>query len=226
MLSSPSAAALHCRRRTCAKISSLGTVALIDTWREAVRMANALADRVLAGSALVIAERASLDDEGLIAIDITYGALEMLSSAAQDRVFYRVDGPPGRIVTGYADLPVAMAVQGGDPVFADDWFRGAPVRVASLARGASTGIDEVPFVVTVAETTNARRELTRAILMRSALRLALMIAGAALIVWIAVSVSLRPLYRLGEEIADMFSDLDVEVQYGGQPLYYYLISAE
>ncbi len=31
---------------------------------------------------------------------------------------------------------------------------------------------------------------------------------------------------LGEEIADMFSDLDVEVQYGGQPLYYYLISAE
>lgn len=31
---------------------------------------------------------------------------------------------------------------------------------------------------------------------------------------------------LGDEIADIFSDLDVEVQYGGQPLYYYLISAE
>ena len=31
---------------------------------------------------------------------------------------------------------------------------------------------------------------------------------------------------LGEEIAEIFSDLDVEVQYGGQPLYYYLISAE
>ena len=178
----------------------LGTAALIDTWREARRMANALADRVLAGSALVIAERASLDDEGLIAIDIPYGALEMLSSAAQDRVFYRVDGPPGRLVTGDADLPVARAMQGGDPVFADDRFRGAPVRVASLARAASTGIDEVPFVVTVAETTNARRELTRAILMRSALRLALMIAGAALIVWIAVTVSLRPLYRLRAEI--------------------------
>ena len=184
----------------------LGTVALIDTWREAVRMANALADRVLAGSALVIAERASLDENGKIAIDIPYGALEMLSSAAQDRVFYRVDGPPGHVVTGYPDLPVAVARQGGPPVFANGLFRGAPVRVASLARGASTGIDEVPFVVTVAETTNARRELTRAILMRSALRLALMIAGAALIVWIAVSVSLRPLYRLGEEIAERSPD--------------------
>ena len=31
---------------------------------------------------------------------------------------------------------------------------------------------------------------------------------------------------LGDEIAELFSDLDVEVQYGGQPLYYYLISAE
>ncbi|UFM65645.1 sensor histidine kinase [Paracoccus sp. MA] len=179
----------------------LGTAALIDTWREAVRMANALADRVLAGSALVIAERASLDDQGRIAIEIPYGALEMLSSAAQDRVFYRVDGPPGHIVTGYGDLPMAPARQGGEPAYADGAFRGEPVRVASLARAASTGIDEVPFVVTVAETTNARRELTRAILMRSALRLVLMIAGAALIVWIAVTVSLRPLYRLSEEIA-------------------------
>ena len=184
----------------------LGTAALLDTWREAVRMANVLSDRVLAGSALVIAERASLDENGQIAIDIPYGALEMLSSAAQDRVFYRVDGPPGHVVTGYADLPTAPAPQGGAPVFTDGEFRGTPLRLASLARGASTGIDEVPFVVTVAETTNARRELTRAILMRSALRLALMIAGAALIVWIAVSVSLRPLYRLGDAIAERSPD--------------------
>ena len=184
----------------------LGTAALIDTWREAVRTANALADRVLAGSALVIAERAALGVDGQIAIDIPYGALEMLSSAAQDRVFYRVDGPPGHVVTGYADLPTAAAQQGGEPVFADAEFRGVPVRLASLARGASTGIDEVPFVVTMAETTNARRELTRAILMRSALRLALMIAGAGVIVWIAVGASLRPLYRLGDAIAERSPD--------------------
>ena len=31
---------------------------------------------------------------------------------------------------------------------------------------------------------------------------------------------------LGSEVAEQFPDLDVEVQYGGQPLYYYLISAE
>ena len=31
---------------------------------------------------------------------------------------------------------------------------------------------------------------------------------------------------LGSEVAEQFPDMDVEVQYGGQPLYYYLISAE
>lgn len=31
---------------------------------------------------------------------------------------------------------------------------------------------------------------------------------------------------LGAEVAELFGDLDVEVRYGGQPLYYYLISAE
>ncbi|MBK4216886.1 sensor histidine kinase [Paracoccus caeni] len=180
----------------------LGIGALVDTWREAVRMATSLSDRVLAGSALVIAERASLDDDSRITIEIPYGAIEMLSSTAQDRVFYRVDGPPGQLVTGYDDLPVAKAVQGGGTVFADQMFRGVPVRIASVARAASTGIDEVPFVVTVAETTNAREELTRAILMRSALRLTLMIFGAAAIVWLAVTVSLRPLYRLGDAIAE------------------------
>ncbi|MDB6179941.1 sensor histidine kinase [Paracoccus fistulariae] len=184
-----------------------GTLALIDTWREAVRMANLLSDRVLAGSALVIAERASLDDQGRITIDIPYGALEMLSSTAQDRVFYRVDGPPGQVVTGYADLPVAaQAPRGGDAVFADALYKGAQVRLASLARAASTGIDEVPFLVTVAETTSSRQQLTRAIMMRSALRLALMMLGAAAIVAIAVTLSLRPLRRLGEAISERSPD--------------------
>ena len=178
----------------------LGTAALIDTWREAAQTANALADRVLAGSALVIAERVALAEDGQLAVEIPYGALEMLSSAAQDRVFYRVDAPPGQLVTGYAELPGAPAVPGGGPAFADGAFRGVPVRLATLARAASTGIDELPFMVTVAETTNARQELTRTILLRSALRLALMIGGAAAIVWLAVTLSLRPLHRLGDAI--------------------------
>ncbi|MCG5476929.1 MAG: HAMP domain-containing histidine kinase, partial [Sinorhizobium fredii] len=162
--------------------------------------------RVLAGSALAIAERVVVAEDGTLQVDIPYVALEMLTSAAQDRVFYRVDGPPGAFITGYQTLPSLPEVAGQSTSFADAVFRGEPIRLAVLRRSASTGVNSVPFVVTVAETTIARRQLTQTILLHSALRLGLMIAGAALIVWVAVTFSLRPLYRLGDAIAERSPD--------------------
>lgn len=83
----------------------IGVIALMDTYREAVTTANVVSDRVLAGSALAIAERVVVAEDGSLEVDIPYVALEMLTSAAQDRVFYRVDGPPGQFITGYQTLP-------------------------------------------------------------------------------------------------------------------------
>ncbi|MCJ8517730.1 two-component system sensor histidine kinase TctE [Pseudorhizobium tarimense] len=180
----------------------IGVIALTDTWREAVKTANEVSDRVLMGSALAIAERVIVSENGELEVDIPYVALEMLTSAAQDRVFYRVDGPPGTFITGYQTLPSIPRSEGQETAFADATFRGEPVRIAALARSASTGINSVPFLVTVAETTIARQQLMQTILFRSALRLLFMIIGAAVIVWIAVTVSLRPLYRFSEAIAE------------------------
>ncbi|MEI4485023.1 sensor histidine kinase [Frigidibacter sp. MR17.14] len=180
----------------------IGLLALLDTRAEAVRTANTVSDRVLAGSAMAIAERVSVDEtgDGGLSVDIPYSALEMLSSTAQDRVFYRVDGPPGTFITGYREL-TPLDGPWDVPVFADAAFDGAPIRVASLRRAASTGIDSIPFVVTVAETTAARGALTSTILLRSALRLGLMILGATVAVWIAVTLALRPLHRLGAALS-------------------------
>lgn len=149
----------------------IGVVALADTYREAIKTANAVSDRVLAGSALAIAERVVVAEDGSLQVDIPYVALEMLTSAAQDRVFYRVDGPPGEFITGYQTLPSLSESTGQWTSFADAVFRGEPIRVAALRRSASTGVNSVPFVVTVAETTIARRQLAQTIIIRSALRL-------------------------------------------------------
>jgi two-component system sensor histidine kinase TctE len=184
----------------------IGTIAMADTWDEAVDTANEVSDRVLAGSALAIAERVIVAENGSLEVDIPYVALEMLTSAAQDRVFYRVDGPPGTFITGYQNLPSIPRREGQAAAFENAAFRGEPIRVAALARSASTGIRSVPFTVTVAETTIARQQLTRTILIRSALRLLFMIAGAAVIVWVAVTLSLRPLYRFSEAIAERSPD--------------------
>jgi two-component system sensor histidine kinase TctE len=108
-------------------------VALADTYREAVQTSNIVSDRVLAGSALAIAERVVVAEDGSLQVDIPYVALEMLTSAAQDRVFYRVDGPPGDFITGYQALPVLKETPGRRRRFADDSFRNEPIRVATLA---------------------------------------------------------------------------------------------
>jgi two-component system sensor histidine kinase TctE len=204
------AAVYSLRRRLLAWLllstAVIGSVALIDTWDEAVDTANEVSDRVLTGSALAIAERVIVAEDGTLEVDIPYVALEMLTSAAQDRVFYRVDGPPGTFITGYQNLPSIPRREGQAPAFGNAEFRGEPIRVAALARSASTGVNSVPFTVTVAETTIARQQLARTILFRSALRLLFMIAGAAAIVWIAVTLSLRPLYRFSEAIAERSPD--------------------
>lgn len=179
----------------------IAAIALVDTYREAVGTANAVSDRVLAGSALAIAERVIVSDTGELEVDIPYVALEMLTSAAQDRVFYRIEGPPGRFVTGYQELPTLPSLAGQDIAFADADFRGEPIRLAVLERSASTGLVSIPFSVTVAETTIARSQLTQTLILRSALRLAVLVLSAAIIVWFAVTASLAPLYRLRNAIA-------------------------
>ncbi len=186
----------------------IGIVALIETYRSARALADRVSDRVLAGSAQAIGERVVVGDDGLLEVDIPYVALDMLTSAAQDRVFYRVDGPPGTFITGYQALPQPDG--GGDLrtglSFHDASFRNEPIRVAILNGAASSGLRSIPFRVTVAETTSARQRLSEDILLRSAARQGLLIISAAIIVWLAVTAGLRPLHRLEGAIGRRSSD--------------------
>jgi two-component system sensor histidine kinase TctE len=178
---------------------AVGALALADTWREAQDTANSVSDRVLAGSVLAIAERVIVTEDGSLEVDVPYVALEMLTSAAQDRVFYRVDGPGG-FITGYQTLPTTASF-GAERAYSDVLFRGDAIRVAVLQRAASSGVSAIPFTVTVAETTIARTRLAQSLLVRSAIRLGLLILAAVAILWLAVGFSLAPLYRLRDAIA-------------------------
>ncbi len=183
----------------------LGLAALLDTWGEARRTAQGVSDRVLAGSALAIAERISVDLSGTIEVDIPYSALDMLASAAEDQVFYRVDGPDG-FLTGYEALATVPRGQDDDTAFTDGLFGATPIRIATLYGQVSTGEDFLPYSVTVAESTRARDALARTILIRSALRLTGLAIGAALIVWFTVTSALRPLDRLAQTLSTRAPD--------------------
>lgn len=180
--------------------AAIGALALLDTRIEARRTAREVSDRVLVGSAMAIAEGVSVDANGGLAISIPFSALDMLSSTAQDQVYYRVDGPLG-ILTGYQDLVPAPVALGQEMALADASYKAQPIRIATLQRELTTGEGALPFSVTVAETTRAREDLAQSILTRSALRIAGLIAGAALVAWTVATYALRPLDRLSRAIA-------------------------
>lgn len=183
-------------------LCTIGVIALADAYRSARQTANEIFDRVLTGSALAIAERVFVNEDGDLDVDIPYVALDMLTSAAQDRVFYRLEGANGRFVTGYEKLvlPELSSRTSDRFSYSDSVFRGTPIRIASYSGVASTSDAPVSFRIAVAETTNARNRLTTELLVRTAIRQALLIGVAAIIVWIAVTRALIPFRRLGEAI--------------------------
>ena len=65
-------------------------------------------DRLLVGAAASIAASVSVED-GTPVVDLPVSAFELLALAPDDRVAYRVTGPGGGLLTGYADLPPGPA---------------------------------------------------------------------------------------------------------------------
>lgn len=171
-----------------------GLLAIYDSYRTARETADSVSDRVLAGSALAIAERVFVNDNNDLEVDIPYVALQMLTSSADDRVFYRIENANGSFITGYRGLKLpSQNPLVGDVIFQNSSFRDLPVRIATYSGAASSNTKSLEFRVAVAETTNARTAISQSILIRSLLRQAALLLGAALLVWFAITRALRPL---------------------------------
>ena len=168
---------------------------LADTYVNAIRQADKAYDRLLMASALAIAERV-VAENGRIEVDLPYVALEMFSSAAQDRVFYRVTGPGEEFVTGYRDLPGLPDGAEEATVFYDADYRGSKVRVAVLRQPISGPGVRGEVEIQVAQTRNERDLLAREIVLGAGIRLALLVLCAALLIWGGVAVGLAPLRQL------------------------------
>lgn len=157
-------------------------------------------DRTLLGSALVISERLHLAD-GEVVADLPYAALDMLRTDAQDRIYYRVaDLRDGRYITGYEDLPVPARLPGEAPVFHDAFYKGLDIRIVAVRYVLLDNAEPRPLLVQVAETLDARHQLTRRIVAESALVQLLLIASAAGLIALGVRQGLSPLKRLRDEV--------------------------
>ncbi len=179
-------------------LAVISALMLFEVRSSATKAANEAYDRVLLGSALAIAERVVVVGDAL-EVDVPYVALEMLTSAAQDRVFYQVTGPGDTFITGYDDLPAVSDEEipvSGDPLFFDADYRGDAIRVGVISRHLSGGRLSARFTVMVAETVEGRNRLIRDVMTGAIIRQLVLILVAGVVMWIGIGWGLKPLVRL------------------------------
>jgi two-component system sensor histidine kinase TctE len=195
----------------------VSTVLVFDAYRGAREAADRAYDRVIAASVLAIADRVVTVGDRLD-VDLPYVALEMLRTEAHDRVYYRIAGSGGELLTGYADLPLppdGRLPEADDPIFYDAEYLGEAVRIGALAHpiaGASAGAS---FAVQVAQTRGQRDLLVRELATATAVRLIVLVVLIAIATWLGVRFGLEPLAHLQRVVRDRspqdLRPLDVDV---------------
>ncbi|MFV1852408.1 MAG: sensor histidine kinase [Thalassospira sp.] len=201
----------------------ISSLMLLEVRSNAVHSTNQAFDRALLSSALAIADRVVLIG-GKIEVDVPYVALEMLTSAAEDRVFYQVSTGQGEFITGYEDLPPVpehLQPLREEPVFYDAVYNGEQVRIGALSRYVASVRKATRFQVLVAETMGTRTSLSEDILASAAARQIVLIVLAAIIVWFGIGQGLKPLSRLEEalnrrsptDLRPILHDVPIEVRH-------------
>ncbi|HET8728013.1 MAG TPA: sensor histidine kinase [Alphaproteobacteria bacterium] len=179
------------------------TVVLAAAAREyGRRAADHAYDQLLAGSALAIAETVNVIG-GAIDADLPYAALDMLSLAPEDRVFYRIAAPEGETVTGYFDLPFPEAITvTGQPQFFEAEYKGELVRFCILGRLVAEPGAQGWATVQIGQTQRAREALARSIAFDAITPILALSALALGLAWVGVNHALRPLVRVGVDLQD------------------------
>jgi two-component system sensor histidine kinase TctE len=170
------------------------------TYRSAAETASVVQDRLLLGSARMIAEQIRYDDDALQAV-IPPAALELFQSSDQDRIYYRVATANGALLAGYAEVPVPPGpVSVEEALYFDTTVRGEPVRTVAFAQPALGLPREGPVLIEVAQTLQSRMALTHEIWATAVRHQLLLLVLAVLMVLIGLRRGLRPVMRLRERM--------------------------
>jgi two-component system sensor histidine kinase TctE len=192
----------------------------VSLYRDALDAADTAYDRSLLASTRALAERVSVRD-GKVVADVPYVALDSFETDTLGRIYYRVGGLNGETVSGYDDLPpVPKNVKRSElyPALVRFYhadYNGEPVRIAALLQPVYDDSMRGIALIQVGETLDARRALSRRILVNTLLRQALLVLAVATLVWFAVRLVLQPLMRLKQVVetrkVDDLSDVDASM---------------
>ena len=157
-------------------------------------------DRLLLGSARIVAEQLRFED-GSIQDPIPPAALELFQSSDIDHVYYRVITSDGRTVTGYPEFQSSDArLQPETAQFFDATVRGQAVRAVVYLQPVLTETGIQPVRVQIAQTLQGRSTLAKSLWMQAMVQQLATLALVALLVWVGLRNCLKPLLRLRDAV--------------------------
>ena len=195
----------------------------VSLYRQALRSADTAYDRTLLASAKSIGEELEVVGSGgtarLHAI-VPYSALEPFEADNRSRMFYKVTGFNGEMVSGFADLPSwhgtlpAKGLYAALVDFYNDQYQGQAVRVAVLLQPVAGVAGRGMATIQVAETLELRETLARQILIDTLWRQAALVLLIAAVVVVVVQRTTQPVRvlsaRIGARSANDLGPIDPE----------------
>lgn len=163
--------------------------------------ANKSYDLLLAGAALSILEKVSYADEE-IAIDLPHSALDILSLAPQDRVFYSLTTEDGTLLTGDPNLAdISENEKSAVPYFSDQQHLDTRVRVVQQSRSIITPNARKWVTITIAQTTIARDSHAFSLFIAGLTGVAIISLIGLAFVWFAIRKALQPLAQIEQNLS-------------------------
>jgi two-component system sensor histidine kinase TctE len=175
----------------------------VDTWltyASSTDTAAVVQDRLLLGSARMIAQQISFED-GSFQHHIPPAALELFQSSEPDHIFYRVTTGAGKLLAGYTDLPLPGAALPAESVhFFSATMRDQPVRVVAFFQPVIGSPSTLPVIVEVAQTTNERTQLSNGLWRQAVGQQLFIVFLATICILFGLQRGLQPLIRLRNDV--------------------------
>ncbi len=179
-------------------------------YRQALAAADTAYDRTLLATAKSLGEQLDVvgtPEQPVVRSSLLYSALEAFEADNRSRIFYRVNGFRGEMVSGFEDLPAPRTQLPDQKIYAalvhfyDDEYRGDPVRMAVLLQPVSGVAGQGMTTIQVAETLELRQTLARQILIDTLWRQAGLVVVIVIVVVYVVQRATRPVRSISHALA-------------------------
>lgn len=172
-----------------------------NSYVSALQAATQAYDRTLLSSARTISERLDVR-HGKLEVDVPWVVLDSFELNMNDRLYYKVVSPEGKVISGFDDLPAMPPSTSRTSLYpALAWFyhtqfRGQAIRVAKLLQPVNEGGVEGMAEIYVAETLQSRRYLARQLLFSSLTTQGMLVLFTLILAGWLLRRVLRPMRQL------------------------------